>query len=260
MTVTLLGTGTSTGVPVISCTCPVCLSPDPRDKRLRCAAYIETDGVALLIDAGPDLRQQALRAGLSQVDAVLITHHHFDHVAALDDLRPFLFDGQGAIPLYTGHETAAVLEQMYPYAFHDTGYPGAPELRLRRIATDAFEVYPRGSGAAVQVQPIPVFHGEMPILGYRIGRFAYLTDTSFIPEASFSLLHDLDVLVLDALRPTAHPTHFTFDEAVAAARRIGARQTYFIHLSHNAFHADVEAALPEGIAVGYDGLSFDVAF
>lgn len=259
MRVTLLGTGTSTGVPVIGCDCRVCRSDDQRDQRLRCAAHVETDGLSLLIDAGPDLRQQVMRAGLSRVDAVLVTHHHFDHVAGLDDLRPFLFDRQGTIPCFTGGETADVLERMYPYAFGPTDYPGAPDLDLVRVHDAPFDVQQRGGNASVAVQPVPVFHGDLPILGYRIGRFAYLTDTSRIPEASFDLLQGLDVLVLSALRPFPHPTHMTFEEATAVARRIGARQTYFIHLSHNALHAEVDAALPEGINVGFDGLVFEAA-
>lgn len=259
MNVTLLGTGTSTGVPVIGCGCRVCHSDDARDQRLRCAAHVEMGGLSLLIDAGPDLRQQALRAGLTRVDAVLLTHHHFDHVAALDDLRPFLFDRQGPIPCYANAETADVLEGMYPYAFGPTSYPGAPDLQLIRVGDAPFHVTQRGGLASVEVQPVPVMHGKLPILGYRLGRFAYLTDVSALPEASFGLLRDLDVLVLSALRPTPHPTHLTFDEAVAMARRIGARQTYFIHLSHNALHAEVDAGLPSGINVGYDALAFRVA-
>ena len=259
MNVTLLGTGTSTGVPVIGCGCRVCHSDDARDRRLRCAAHVEAGGVSLLIDAGPDLRQQALRAGLSRVDAVLLTHHHFDHVAALDDLRPFLFDRRGPIPCYANAETANVLEEMYPYAFGPTDYPGAPDLKLVRVDDTPFHVTQRGGLASVEVQPVPVLHGQLPILGYKLGRFAYLTDVSALPDASFGLLHDVDVLVLSALRPTPHPTHLTFDEAVAVALRIGARQTYFIHLSHNALHAEVDAALPEGINVGYDALAFSVA-
>ncbi len=258
MKVTLLGTGTSTGVPVIGCGCPVCLSDDARDKRLRCAAYVEAGGVRLLLDAGPDLRQQALRAGLRHVDAVLITHHHFDHVAGLDDLRPFLFDGQGAMPCFANAPTADVLEAMYPYAFGPPSYPGAPNLKLVRVGEAPFGVASRVGHGSVQVQPVPVFHGALPILGYRVGAFAYLTDVSRIPEASFGLLGGLDVLVLSALRPHPHPTHLTFGAAAAIAQRVGARQTFFIHLSHNAAHAAVEADLPPGIGVGYDGLAFEV--
>lgn len=258
MRVTLLGTGTSTGVPVIGCTCAVCTSPDPRDRRTRCACYVEAGGLGLLIDAGPDFRGQALREGLRRVDAVLFTHHHFDHVVGLDDLRPFFFANRRPIPCYADARTAAVLRRMFPYIFEDASYPGVPDLRLHEVA-GAFAVPGRyDPGTSARVHPVPVYHGELPMLGYRVGRFAYLTDTSHIPEDSFALLEDLDVLVLDALRPAPHPTHFTIDEAVAAARRIGARQTYFIHMTHNVLHAEAEAALPPGIALGYDGLSFSV--
>lgn len=254
--VTLLGTGTSTGVPVIGCTCRVCTSSDPRDQRTRCSAHIEVDGMHLIIDTGPDFRRQALRAGLSRVDAVLFTHHHFDHVVGLDDLRPFFFGNKTALPCYARPNTAEVLRRMFPYIFCDRSYPGVPHLELREVQAP-FEVANRyEEGMLVAVTPIEVFHGELPLYGYRIGRFAYLTDTSHIPEHSFAQLEGLDVLVLDALRHEPHPTHFTFDEAIAAAQRIGARQTYFVHMTHSVLHAEDEAGLPEGMALGYDGLRF----
>ena len=257
--VTLLGTGTSTGVPVIGCPCRVCTSDDPRDRRLRCAAYVEVAGQGIIIDTGPDFRRQALRTGIKRVDAVLFTHHHFDHVVGLDDLRPFFFRNRRPIPCYARANTAGVLQTMFPYIFRDGSYPGVPRLELCAV-DGAFEVPNRyGDGPHVQIQPVEVLHGDLPMHGYRIGAFAYLTDTSRIPETSFAQLEGLDVLVLDALRHEPHPTHFTFDEAVAAARRIGARQTYFIHMTHNVLHAEEDARLPEGIALGYDGLSFEVA-
>lgn len=254
MTVTLLGTGTSTGVPVIGCTCRVCRSPDPRDTRTRCACLVETDGLSLVIDTGPDFRRQALREGIRRVDAVLLTHHHFDHVVGLDDLRPFFFGNRAPIPCYARENTARVLRTMFHYIFDDGSYPGVSKLALE-VVDGPFAVRSRyGTGAAVTVTPIEVFHGALPLFGYRIGRFAYLTDTNRIPEASFALLDGLDVLVLDALRHEPHATHFTIEEAVAVARRIGARQTYFIHMTHSLLHAEEEARLPEGIHLGYDGL------
>ncbi len=258
MTVTLLGTGTSTGVPVIGCGCRVCASIDPRDDRMRCACLIETGGLTVLIDAGPDFRRQALRAGLARLDAVLFTHAHFDHIVGLDDLRPFFFENKTPIACFAGANTAAVLRRMFPYVFVEHSYKSAPKLDLREVEA-SFRARSRyGTGASVEVEPIRVFHGEMPIYGYRLGRFAYLTDTSRIPEESFAQLKDLDVLVLDALRPEPHPTHFSIEEATAVARRIGARQTYFTHLTHNVLHAEADAALPGGIGIGHDMLTVRV--
>ncbi|MEM1125466.1 MAG: MBL fold metallo-hydrolase [Bacteroidota bacterium] len=259
LTATLLGTGTSTGVPVIGCTCRVCTSADPRDRRTRCACYIEVNGVHLVIDTGPDFRHQALREGIRRLDGVLLTHHHFDHVVGLDDLRPFLFFHRAPIPCFAPPNTAEVLKRMFRYIFADGTYPGVPKLHLHAIE-GTFTVPNRyDEGPGVTVEAIPAYHGDLPLYGYRIGRFAYLTDTNRIPEASFDRLQDLDVLVLDALRPEPHRTHFTFDEAIEAAQRIGARATYFIHMSHNVLHAEQDAALPDGIHLGYDGLTVQVA-
>ncbi len=260
MRVTLLGTGTSTGVPVIGCRCRVCQSTDPRDARTRCACHIDAGGLSLVIDTGPDFRRQALRQDLTRLDAVLFTHHHFDHIVGLDDLRPFFFENRTPVPCYARPNTAAVLRRMFRYIFNSDGsYPGVPLLRLCEVKAP-FEVASRYEPRPpVRVEPVEVYHGELPLYGYRLGRFAYLTDTNRIPEASYEQLQGLDVLVLDALRHKAHPTHFTIEEAVAVARRIGARQTYFIHLTHNILHAEEDARLPEGIALGYDGLAFEIA-
>lgn len=255
--VTLLGTGTSTGVPVIGCGCPVCASEDPRDKRTRSACFLETRGISILIDVGPDFRAQALREGVRRVDAALFTHHHFDHVAGMDDLRPFLFENRRPIPCYARGNTVRTLRKRFAYIFGSEAYPGVPDLRLRAVE-GPFTVTGRGDPArSVSVTPVDAHHGKLPLFGYRVGKFAYLTDTNRIPEHSFDLLQGLDVLVLDALREQRHPTHFSFREAIRAAQRIGARQTYFTHMTHNALHADAEARLPEGIRLGYDGLVFE---
>ena len=259
MTVTLLGTGTSTGVPVIGCTCPVCQSDDPHDTRTRCACYIDANGLGLLIDTGPDFRQQALREGFERIDAVLYTHHHFDHVVGLDDLRPFFFRNRAPLPCYAAPNTATVLRSNYDYIFGADPYPGAPRVTLHEVTTP-FRVHSRhGEAVSARVIPIELYHGDLLVYGYRVNRFAYLTDVSRIPDTSFTHLDDLEVLVLDALRPESHPTHFSFDEAVSVAQRIGARQTYFIHMTHGALHAEADAALPDGINLGYDGLMFCVA-
>ena len=259
--VTLLGTGTSTGIPVIGCRCRVCTSSDPRDRRMRCACHVAAGDVRLVIDTGPDFRRQALREGIDHLDAVLFTHHHFDHVAGLDDLRPFLFQNRLPIPCFARENTVEVLQTMFRYIFEDGSYPGVPDLLLREV-NGPFDVRSRRSESekGVQVIPIDACHGDLPLFGYRIGRFAYLTDTNSIPEASFDLLHDLDVLVLDALREEQHRTHFTIDEAVETARRIGAGETYFVHMTHSILHAEVDARLPEHVQLGYDGLKIEARF
>jgi len=254
--VTLLGTGTSTGVPVIGCTCKVCTSADPRDKRLRCSCFVQANGVDILIDAGPDFRYQAMRAGIENVDAVLITHHHFDHVVGLDDLRPYLFQNRHAIPCYASESDAQHLRRMFAYIFEDGSYPGVPRLTLKAVQ-NAFSVAGRNQSTdEVTVIPVPADHGDISVYGYRLGRFAYVTDTNGIPEASLSLLQDLDVLVLDALRRRPHAKHLTIEQAVETAGKIGAGQTYFIHMSHTVLHAEEDALLTESMAFGYDGLSF----
>jgi phosphoribosyl 1,2-cyclic phosphate phosphodiesterase len=216
------------------------------------------NGLHLVVDVGPDFRQQALRAGIERIDAVLITHHHFDHVAGLDDLRPYFFGNERAIPCYTLPATAAVLRRMYNYIFVDRTYPGVPKLALVEV-DGPFAVESRyETGETVRVEPVDAFHGAMPVLGYRVGRFAYVTDTNNIPDHSLARLRGLDVLVLDGLRHEPHRTHFTIEAATQMAQRIGARQTYLIHMTHNILHAEADALLPDGVNLGYDGLTFDV--
>lgn len=252
--VTFLGTGTSHGVPMIGCTCAVCRSADPHDRRLRPSIYLALDGgPALLVDTATDLRQQALTHALTRLDAVIYTHSHADHVMGLDELRRFNVLMQGPLPLYADAATAAELQRVFRYAFAPPAQlgGGVPQLDLREIG-GPFTV------AGVRVVPVPLLHGRLPILGFRFGRFAYLTDCSAIPEASFALLHGLDVLVIDALRHRPHPTHFTLAEASAAAARIGAGRTYFTHICHDLPHAATNAMLPPGMALAHDGLVVDV--
>lgn len=258
MVVTLLGTGTSTGIPVIGCQCRVCRSEDTRDNRTRCSCWIEVNGINIIIDTGPDFRNQALREQIKRVDAVLFTHHHFDHVVGLDDLRPFFFDNRHPIPCYARKNTVGVLRGSFHYIFNDRIYPGIPNLKLIEIE-GLFEVKSRyNPEVSVKVLPIEVYHGELLMFGYRIGKFAYLTDTNRIPEHSFRQLDGLDILVIDALRHQPHRTHFTFAQAVEAANRIGANQTYFTHMTHNVLHAEEDATLPTGTALAYDGLKLNV--
>jgi len=251
--VILLGTGTSHGIPMIGCDCAVCSSDDPRDKRTRTSVIVQTPGPAILIDTPPELRMQCLRADIRRVDAILYTHQHADHITGLDDLRRFNALQHSALTCYANPHTAHVLQRMFPYAFtNEPAYPSAkPELNLAEI-DGPFEV------GGLTVTPVPLLHGRLPIFGFRIGRFAYCTDCSTIPEASFDLLTGLDLLVLDALRIRPHPTHFNLEQAVEAARRIGARQTYFTHIAHELSHAQTNAGLPDGMALGYDGQVIDL--
>jgi phosphoribosyl 1,2-cyclic phosphate phosphodiesterase len=248
--ITFLGTGTSHGVPMIGCDCAVCRSPDPRDKRLRPSVIVETgEGLSLLVDAGPDLRTQALAFGVRRVDALLFTHGHADHILGIDEIRRFNSLQKASMPCFADPLTAREIRSVFAYAF-DPATPrggGIPELDLFTLA-GAFCI------GNQEVVPVPIFHGDRPILGFRLGGFAYLTDCSRIPDESWALLEDLDVLVLGALRKTRHPTHFSLGEAVAASCRIRARQTYFTHMSHNLGHAATCARLPEGIELAYDGL------
>lgn len=252
MRVTFLGTGTSHGVPMIGCECATCRSSDPRDRRLRPSIFIQLDDVSLLVDAGPDLREQALRHRIARVDAILFTHGHADHILGMDDVRRFNAIQRGAMPCYGDAATLGDIRQTFWYVF-DPGTPkggGLPQLALFEIAGD-FCV------GRTEIEPIPLWHGKRRILGFRLGAFAYLTDCSAIPDESWTRLRGLDVLVLDALRDRPHPTHFTLDEAVATAKRIGARRTLFTHMCHDLSHEATCARLPDGIALAYDGMVVD---
>lgn len=254
---TLLGTGTSVGIPVLGCRCDVCTSDDPRDKRTRTSCYVEADGLRIVIDTGPDFHEQALRAGIDQVDAVLYTHHHFDHTAGIDDLRPYLFGNRTPIPCYASPTTSEIMQSRYAYIWQ-RAHPSAPHLDLCTVNRPFLVSSRNGADRSVRVRPVEVRHGDLPVFGYRIGGFAYLTDTSAIPEESMAQLAGVEVLVLSALRHAPHPAHFTFAEAIAAAERIGARQTYFVHMTHSIRHAAEDPRLPDGIALGYDGLRIEV--
>lgn len=252
--VTFLGTGTSHGVPMIGCRCAVCRSDDPHDRRLRPSIHVQIDGgPAILIDTATDLRQQALTNDITRVDAVLFTHSHADHVMGLDELRRFNATSGRKLPVHADAKTGAELRRIFSYAFEPPKGPGGgvPDLALVEI-DGAFEV------EGLTVRPVPVMHGPQPILGFRIGRFAYLTDCNHVPETSMALLGGLDVLVLDALRHRPHPTHFTVKDAVEVAGRIGARETYFTHICHDLPHAATNADLPAGMALAYDGQVVDL--
>ncbi len=255
---TLLGTGTSVGVPIIGCDCPTCRSADPRDRRLRCSCLVETGGLSILIDTSPDFRQQSLRNGIERIDAVLYTHHHFDHIAGIDDLRPFLFVNRRPIPCFAHPATVSVLQDKYEYIFGGSPHPSAPGLDLRPV-TGPFQVQGRNDEGAgsVDVIPLAAKHGELDILGFRIGPFAYLTDVSRLPEETIQAVGGVDVLILNALRFKPHVSHLSVSQAIEVARRVGARKTALIHMTHNVLHARDDAVLPPGIQFGYDGLRFE---
>jgi phosphoribosyl 1,2-cyclic phosphate phosphodiesterase len=258
-TITVLGSGTSMGVPILSCTCATCTSSDLRDNRTRPAIAVSWmeygEERRVLIDTGPEFRMQALREGIRSVDAVFYTHSHADHILGLDDLRPLTFQRKtGPLPLYADDMTADVLERIFDYTFSPLStYPNKARVLLQRIS-GAEKVL---VGDAV-FQRIPIIHGRLPIAGYRFGNAAYLTDMSSIPEASLALLGDLDVVILDALRWEHHPSHANVEEAVAWMERLGARRAFFTHMSHELAHAATEAKLPAHIRLLYDGLRIEV--
>jgi phosphoribosyl 1,2-cyclic phosphate phosphodiesterase len=252
MRVTLLGTGTSTGVPVVGCRCAVCTSSDPRNRRLRPGVRLELPGGTAIVDTPTDLRQQALTYGLDRVDAVLYTHGHADHILGLDELRVYNFRQNAVIPCYGPPSALAAIRRTFAYAFEEGQEGGGkPRVELLPLGHEPFELL------GAEVTPVPVMHGELEVYGYRIGAFAYVTDVSFIPEESFGRLAGVEVIVLGALRYRPHTTHFTIGEAIVAAERIGARQTFLTHLAHDVDHGAPSEPLPPGVDFGHDGLVFE---
>ncbi|RAV98554.1 MBL fold metallo-hydrolase [Pseudochryseolinea flava] len=253
MNVTFLGTGTSQGVPVIGCQCAVCRSLDYRDKRLRTSIHIEVSGKSFVIDTGPDFRQQMLREQINKLDAVLFTHAHRDHTAGLDDVRAYNFMQQMDMPVYG---TLPVLEQLrveYAYAFAEHNYPGIPRLQLHEIGHAPFNI------DGVGILPLPVMHMRLPVLGFRLGNFSYITDANFIPDETMAALAGTEILVLNALQNEPHISHFNLSEAIEMVNRIKPKKAYFTHISHKlGLHADVERTLPKGIHLSYDGLQLSL--
>lgn len=256
MKLTFLGTGTSFGVPQIGCSCAVCRSEDPRDKRTRVGALVEDAGLRLLLDTPPELRLQLIAAQVDRVDAVLYTHEHADHTHGIDDVRAISVRRDGALPMYGPKETLQSLAKRFPYIFDAAMKPLPGTSKPEGFA------HPLEPGVAVRighldVTPVALPHGRIRVFGYRIGPLAYVTDAKELPDEAVAVLRGADVLVLNALFRTSHPTHLSLGEAVDAAARIGARQTFFTHLTHETSHAALEAALPAGIAPAYDGLTVE---
>lgn len=252
MRLTFLGTGTSKGVPEVGCTCPTCLSTDPRDKRLRVSVLIETNEARILIDCGPDLRTQMLGIPFDRLDGVLLTHEHYDHTGGIDDLRPFGIFGD--IDVYADDLTHRHLRERLPYFFREVLYPGVPRLLFHTV-----QPYAPFTIKDVEVTPLQVMHGQLPILGFRIGALGFVTDMTDAPEETLALLTNIDTLIIGALRRKPHATHQTIDEAIEVARRVGARETYLIHMNHEAgLHAETDATLPEHVHLAYDGLTIEI--
>ena len=253
MQLTFLGTGTSQGIPVIGCHCNVCNSPHSEDKRLRTAACIEYRGLRLLIDAGPDFRQQLLREHIDHVDAILLTHQHKDHMAGLDDVRAFNYITSKPMDIYAEPRVQAALKTEFSYVFEKDKYPGIPEFALHTIGTEPFSIGP------VEIIPIRVWHARLPILGFRIGPLAYITDANHIEPEELEKTKGVSVLVINAVRNEPHISHFSIPEAVALAQAVKAPRSYLTHLSHQAGrHQEIQQYLPEGIWAGYDGLRINI--
>ena len=248
MKITILGTGTSCGVPVIGCQCEVCQSNDPRDKRLRCSIMVETESTRILVDAGPDFRQQILPQPFRRIDGILVTHSHYDHVGGMDDIRPYCQFGQ--IDVYADPIARKGMLQMLPYCFTENRYPGVPAIGLHEIHAGQ----PMRIGD-IDILPVEVMHGKLPILGYRFSHFAYITDMKSIADDQADLLLGVDTLLVNALRfDRPHHSHQLVDDAIAFARRIGARRTLLTHMCHDVgLHAEVNKKLPQGVELAYDG-------
>ena len=256
--ITFLGTGTSQGIPMIGCTCKVCKSADPRDNRLRTSALVEHNGFRILIDCGPDFRQQMLRQNISDLDAVILTHQHKDHTGGMDDIRAFNYFRKAAFPIYAEPNVQESLKMEYSYAFAEHKYPGVPDYTLHTIGEEPFTItksLPDGTEVSIEITPIRVYHYRLPILGFRIGNMAYITDGSSIPATEFDKLQGLELFIINTVRKEKHISHFSIEEAVDVARKVGAGHSWLTHLSHQLpCHKELTDTLPEGILPAYDGL------
>lgn len=253
MKVTFLGTGTSQGVPVIACPCRVCRSDDDRDKRLRTSVLIETGDKVFVIDTGPDFRQQMLRADVKVLDAILYTHDHKDHIAGLDDVRAFNFVNQSAVDVYLEERVIPSIKREFSYIFAEKKYPGIPLVNLKKIDNLSFDI------EGIQIVPIRAFHYRLPVLGFRIGDFTYITDANYLPEEEKEKIVGSRFMVVNALRKEKHISHFSLGEAIKLINEFSPRRGYITHISHQmGMHKEVEKELPPNIFLAYDGLSIDI--
>jgi phosphoribosyl 1,2-cyclic phosphate phosphodiesterase len=254
MKITFLGTGTSQGVPVIACSCRVCSNSDLKDKRYRSSVLIEIDNRAIVIDTGPDFRSQMLANHIQRLDAVLFTHEHKDHVAGLDDIRPFNFKQQAPISVYASDRVEQAIKREFHYIFAEKKYPGIPEITLHKIDLEPFTLFEN-----IQIIPIEVKHYLMPVLGFRINNFTYITDAKTIAEKEIEKINGTEVLVINALRIESHPAHFNLDEALHFIDLIKPKKAFLTHISHLfGTHKEIEQMLPKNVYVSYDGLQFDI--
>lgn len=253
MKIRFLGTGTSQGVPLIGCTCKVCTSENPKDKRLRSSVFIEHNETNIVIDTGPDFRQQMLREKITKLDAVIFTHEHKDHIAGLDDVRAFNFINQMVMPVYGTERVHKAIQREFAYVFANEKYPGIPQIELKTIGNLTFEVN------GIQVIPIEVLHHKLPVKAFRIGDFTYITDANYISEEEKEKIKGSEVIVINALRRNHHISHFTFEEAIELMQELKPKKAYLTHISHQlGKHEDVTLELPDFIELAYDGLSIEI--
>ena len=253
MKVTFLGTGTSQGVPVIACKCSVCASEDEKDKRLRSSVLLEVENTNIVIDTGPDFRQQMLRADVNQLDAVLFSHEHRDHIAGLDDIRAYNFIQQQPMDVYAEERVLRALNYDFPYIFAEKKYPGVPQVNVNLISNTPFQIN------SISITPVRVMHYRLPVLGFRIGQFAYITDANFISEEEMEKLIGVKHLVINALRKEKHISHYSLEQALQIIRQLSPKRAYLTHLSHQmGLHEEIQKEIPPNVVLAYDGLTVDL--